>query len=152
MAIVRQYAPGEANGAGEAVFVFPAPPQGTTWCGTLSIPSAPAGASGMVTLSGGLVGSMFGAGFYGPFTAYANEVLGISVVGLTPNTQYQAVWWTDTTNPPTYPSAITGVTILSGFAGTVPVEVIGLVTVEGTVTSDQGTPNAGGGSAWPVTP
>jgi hypothetical protein len=164
MAIVRQYAEATANGSGEAIFAFAVPPQGTAWCGTISIPGAPAAASSMVSLSGLLVGSMFGAGFYGPFTAYANEVLAISAVGLTPNVQYQAVWWTDTTSPPTYPAPITGVTILSGFAGTVPVEVIGPVTVEGTVdvgdtvtvngtvTADQGTPNAGGGQAWPVTP
>jgi hypothetical protein len=163
--IVRQFATETANGSGEVVLAFQAPPLGEAWCGTVAIPGADASAAGMVTVGGSLAGSVFGPGSYGPFTAYGNEVLAISVTGLTPGNQYTAVWTVDTQSPPTFPQPITGVTLVTGIVGTLPVSVVGPVTVEGTVdigdqpvnvqgtvTADQGTPNAGGGQAWPVTP
>jgi hypothetical protein len=152
-AIVAQHATALSDSDGDAVFTFQKPPQGINWCGTLSIPKAPPAAQGVVTVSGELLGSTVGSGFFGPFGADFSGQMAISVSGLEINTQYEAVWLVDTdAGHGTYPAAITGVTIITGPVSINipdPLPVTGTVTVEGTVTANQGT---AGTESWPVTP
>lgn len=140
MAIVTQHATATADGSGDAVFIFPDVPLGQIWCGTTTVPAAPTSAVGMVTAGGELVGATFGPGSYGPWLALASKRLAISMSGLTPGVQYQAVWHADDKGREfsTYPAPITAT--VSG-AVTVPVPL----PVTGTVTADQGAP------PWQVT-
>jgi hypothetical protein len=146
MAIVPQHATAIADGSGDAVFVFPAVPQGETWCGTLSIPKAPSSAIGIVTAGGLEVGSTAGPGSYGPYTVDYSQTLALSVSGLVAGVQYQAVWHADSEGAKfsTYPGPITP-TVVSAVSGTVDVANFPAVqTVDGTVTADQG------GAPWSV--
>jgi hypothetical protein len=125
VSIVPQYSTETADASGAAVFTFPAPPQGETWSGSVAIPGAPSSTVGTVMVGGSLVGSLNGSGFYGPFTALAAQILSIAVTGLTPSTQFQAVWHADTNalSPPT-PTPAVAVVGASG-AG---VAAVGLMT------------------------
>ena len=141
MSIVPQYAPAESNAMGDAVFTFPAPPQGGTWSGSLSIPTATATCAGTVQLNGAIIGAINGSGFYGPFTAEGNQTISLVVTGLTPDTQYQAVWHADTTvavtPTPTPAVAVVGISGggISGAASGVNTQAIALAPGEsGTIT------------------
>jgi hypothetical protein len=113
--IVAQRVTATSDSAGDAVFVFPTPPQGSIWCGTTNVLLAPSTAMGVVTAGGSVVGSTVGYGTYGPWTCNYSEALAISVSGLTPDTQYTAVWHADTEGASysTYPAAITQVVTTS---------------------------------------
>jgi hypothetical protein len=148
MAIVPQHAVDTADGDGDAVFAFPQVPQGQIWCGTTQIPGAPSSAVGMVTATGELLGAVFGPGSYGPWTCGATRNLAISMSGLTPGTQYEAIWHADSEgeSTSTYPAPIVPTVVAAG--GTVIVANFPAIQeVDGTVTADQGTPGA---DAWPV--
>ncbi|HXA33026.1 MAG TPA: hypothetical protein VNV87_12260 [Acidimicrobiales bacterium] len=95
MAVQPQSADATADGAGEAVFMFPDVPSGQLWIGTVTIPKAPASAAGTVNLGGQPVGPIFGPGVYGPYVAGPTRRLSLSIVGLAPDTQYEAVWHAD---------------------------------------------------------
>lgn len=109
MAIVTQHATATADTGGDAVFSFPPVPMGQIWSGTTSIPLAPPSAVSTVTAGGLLVGAMYGPGSYGPWTVDHSSPLAISATGLTPSTQYQAVWHVDDKGNEfsTYPAPIT---------------------------------------------
>ena len=94
--IVPQHAPATANSTGDATFVFPDVPQGAAWCGTMSVPEAPAEFVGIVTAGGQLIGSMYGPGVFGPWVANYSEKVIITATGLVEDVQYQAVWHVDT--------------------------------------------------------
>jgi hypothetical protein len=134
MAIVPQHATAMADGSGDAVFVFPDVPQGELWCGTTQIRGAPATAVGIVTASGEFLGEMFGAGSWGPWTCGATRILSITTTGLTPGTQYQAVWHADSQGAEfsTYPSPITP-TAVSGGGSVIVANFPAIQTVDGTV-------------------
>lgn len=157
MAVAPQYASETADGSGDAVFMFPDVPQGQLWIGTVTIPTAPASAVGTVNVGGSPVGPLFGPGIYGPYIADYSRRLSLTITGLMPDTQYQAVWHADdegekySTWPGTVTTTVEGTVVIP-----VPVEIQGTVTalqgdppwaVDGTVTADQGTP---GSAAWPV--
>jgi hypothetical protein len=139
--IVPQHATATADGDGDAVFAFPQVPQGELWCGTTQIPDAPSSATGMVTSSGELLGSVFGPGSYGPWTCGATRNLVISMSGLTPGTQYEAIWHADSegASTSTYPAPIVPTVVAAG--GTVIVANFPAIQeVDGTVTAEQGSP------------
>ena len=116
MAIVPQHATATANGDGDAIFTFPQVPQGELWCGTTQIPEAPSSAVGMVTSSGETLGSVFGPGSYGPWTCGATRNLVLSMSGLTPGTQYEAIWHADSegARTSTYPAPIVPTVVAAG--------------------------------------
>lgn len=116
MAITPQHATATADVDGDAVFTFPDVAQGELWCGTTTIPGAPASAVGLVKAGGELLGSMAGSGSYGPWTADFSRKLTISVSGLAPLTQYQAVWHADSKGAEfsTYPAPITPTVVTGG--------------------------------------
>lgn len=146
MPIVPQHAVATADGDGDATFVFPDVPQGTVYCGTTQISGAPSTAVGVVTGSGEYFGDMYGPGSYGPWTCGSTQKLAISATGLTPGTQYEAVWHADSegAKTSTYPAPITPVAVSGG--GTVDVgNFPAIQTVDGTVIADQG------GAPWAVT-
>jgi hypothetical protein len=95
MAVSTQLAPATADGAGEAVFMFPEVPQGELWIGTVTIPNAPATTAGTINLGGQPVGPLFGPGVYGPYIAGPTRRLSLSIVGLVPEKQYVGVWHAD---------------------------------------------------------
>jgi hypothetical protein len=109
MSIITQHATAVADTGGQASFVFPDVPMGELWSGTTSIPLAPPSAVSTVTAGGLLVGAMYGPGSYGPWTVDHSSRLIISSAGLTPSTQYQAVWHADDKGATysTYPAPIT---------------------------------------------
>lgn len=159
MAVAPQYASETADGSGDAVFMFPDVPQGQLWIGTVTIPTAPASAVGTVNVGGSPVGPLFGPGIYGPYIADYSRRLSLTITGLMPDTQYQAVWHADdegekySTWPGTVTTTVEGTVVIP-----VPVEIQGTVTalqgdppwaVDGTVTADQGTPGSAADS-WPV--
>lgn len=134
MPIVPQHASATADASGDATFTFPDVPQGEIWCGTTQIPGAPATAVGMVTASGELIGQTTGSGSFGPWTCGSSRHLVISITGLTPHQQYQAIWHADSSGASfsTYPAAITPTTVAGG--GSVDVANFPAVqTVDGTV-------------------
>lgn len=143
MAIVPQHATATADSGGDAVFMFPDVPQGELWSGTTTIIDAPPAANSTVTTGGQLVGSMLGAGSYGPWTADHSQRLAISATGLVPDIQYVAVWHADSRAREwsTYPQPIT-----TAVSGTVNVPEPVQVDVLGSVTVDQGSP------PWEVRP
>ncbi len=144
MSVTTQYAVEVADGAGEAVFMFPDVPQGQEWIGTVTIPTAPASAAGTVNVGGAPVGPLFGPGVYGPYIADSTRRMSLSIVGLVPGTQYSAVWHADdegqkyTTWPGTVTTTVEGTVVIP-----TPVDVAIVspnpVPVDGTVTADQGT-------------
>jgi hypothetical protein len=147
MPIIPQHATATSNGAGNAVFTFPDVPQGQLWCGTTTIPGVPSTAVGMVRSSGELLGDIYGPGSYGPWIATETRRLTITMTGLAPNTQYQAVWHADSEGQATsvYPAPITPTVVAAG--GTVVVANFPAVqTVDGTVDVGNfpGPPQAGG--------
>jgi hypothetical protein len=95
MAVSTQLATATADADGDGTFMFPDVPSGELWIGTVTIPSAPASAAGTVDLGGSPVGPLFGPGIYGPYIAGPTRRLSLSVGGLTPGTQYTAVWHAD---------------------------------------------------------
>lgn len=134
MAIVPQYAADVADGSGDAVFMFPDVPVGELWCGTTTVPAAPASMVAEVKASGLLVGSMSGPGSYGPWTCDHSQRLSITAAGLAPGVQYVAIWHADDKGGEfsTYPAPITP-TVVSG-GGTVTIANFPTVqTVDGTV-------------------
>jgi hypothetical protein len=148
MAVVPQHATETADGSGDAIFMFPDVPQGELWCGTTSVPGAPASALGMVTTGGQLVGSVTGPGSYGPWICDYSQKLAISMTGLVPGEQYQAVWHADDKGAAfsTYPGPITP-TVASAVSGTVDIGNFPVIqTVDGAVTANQGSP------PWTVAP
>ena len=139
MSVSTQYATATADTDGDATFMFPDVPQGQLWVGTVTIPKAPASAAGTIDVGGSPVGPLFGPGIYGPYIASATRRLSLSVAGLTPDTQYAAVWHADDQGEKysTWPGTVT-----TTIEGTVVIPVP--VDVAGTVTADQG-------GAWTVT-
>lgn len=131
MSIVPQYSTVTSDGDGDAIFTFPVTPQGQVWCGTTNILRAPSTAIGIVTAGGSEVGSTVGNGSYGPWVTNYSQGLAISVTGLTPNTQYQAVWHVDTAAA-TFPAPITQV-VTTTLVVPEPLEVDGTVEIGGTV-------------------
>jgi len=119
-----------ADDTGEAVFTFPDVPYGEIWSGTTTIPNADSTVISIVTASGLLLGSMQGAGSYGPWTCDHSQRLAITSIGLTPGLQYIAVWHADTKGKEfsTYPAPIT-----TAVAGSInvpqPLDVTGSVEV-----------------------
>lgn len=111
-AIVPQLAAATASSGGTATFKFPAPPQGLIWAGTVSVPGAPAAGIGMVQLSGTTIGKVLGSSPAGPYTAMQGQVLSVVMAGLTPATQYQAVWIVDTDSPGQVPGPVSSVTAI----------------------------------------
>ena len=109
MPIVPQHAIAVADIDGDAVFMFPDVPVGELWCGTTQIPAAPSGAISQVVASGQLIGGMYGAGSYGPWTCDHSQRLAIATSGLAPGTQYVAIWHADDKGREfsTYPQPIT---------------------------------------------
>jgi len=95
MSVQPQSAVSTADGSGEAVFMFPDVPVGQLWIGTVTIPKAPASAAGTVNLGGQPVGPIFGPGVYGPYVTDHTKRFSLSIVGLNPGTQYEAVWHAD---------------------------------------------------------
>jgi hypothetical protein len=90
----------------------------------------------MVTIGGELVGAFYGPGSYGPWTCDYSQKLVLSVTGLTPGQQYQAIWHADSKGGEfsTYPAPITPTVVTGG--GTVVVTNFPAVqTVDGTVTA-----------------
>lgn len=162
MAVQPQYAPATADGAGEAVFMFPDVPQGQVWIGTVTIPNAPATANGTINIGATPVGPIFGPGVYGPYIGRPTAGLSLSVAGLDADTQYVAVWHADdggeqySTWPGTVTTTVQGtviiptpvdVDIVSPDPLPVSVTAPNPLPVDGMVTANQGTP---GGSPWPV--
>jgi hypothetical protein len=137
MAIIPQYATATAGAGGGAVFMFPDVPQGELWCGTTNVPNAPTSFVGIVTASGQLLGQMNGAGSFGPWTCDYSQTLAITGSGLTPGTQYTAVWHADSRGAEfsTYPAPITPTVVSGPIIGTVDVGNFPPVqTVDGSVT------------------
>jgi len=119
-----------ADDTGEAIFTFPDVPVGEIWSGTTTIPNADSTVISIVTASGMLLGSMQGAGSYGPWTCDHSQRLAITSIGLTPGLQYVAIWHADTKGKEfsTYPAPIT-----TAVAGSIsvpqPLDVTGSVEV-----------------------
>lgn len=137
MAIVPHLVAATADSSGDAVFLFPDVAQGELWSGTTTIPGAPPAAAAQVTTGGQLVGSMLGAGSYGPWTVDYSRRLAISATGLVPGEQYTAIWHADSKAAQwsTYPQPIT-----TAVSGTVNVPEPVQVDVLGSVLVDQGHP------------
>lgn len=95
MSVAPQYAVATADGAGEAVFIFPDVPSGELWIGTVTIPDAPASTAGTINVGGLPVGPLFGPGVYGPYLAGPTKPLSLTVSGLVADKQYLAVWHAD---------------------------------------------------------
>jgi hypothetical protein len=146
VAVQPQSAVATADSAGEAVFMFPDVPSGQLWIGTLTIPTAPASAAGTINLGGQAVGPIFGPGVYGPYVTGPTRRLSLSIVGLVPDTQYEAVWHADdegqkySTWPGTVTTTVEGTVVIPtpvdvAIVSPLPVPVSGTVDVGNTVTT-----------------
>lgn len=82
----------QADSSGNASFLFPAPPQGTDWTGTLNCPAAPVAAVFNSFIGATPWGEWGGNTVFGPIQAHANQQLKVTVTGLLPNTQYLLSW------------------------------------------------------------
>jgi len=146
MAVQPQSAIATADSAGEAVFMFPDVPSGQLWIGTVTIPKAPASAAGTINLGGQPVGPIFGPGVYGPYVTDHTKRFSLSIVGLVPDTQYEAVWHADdegqkySTWPGTVTTTVEGTVVIPtpvdvAIVSPLPVPVSGTVDVGNTVTT-----------------
>jgi hypothetical protein len=146
MAVQPQLAVATADGAGEAVFMFPDVPSGQLWIGTVTIPNAPATTAGTINVGGQPVGPLFGPGVYGPYVAGPTKRLSLSIAGLVPDTQYAAVWHADdggekySTWPGTVTTTVEGTVVIPtpvdvAIVSPLPVPVDGTVDVGNTVTT-----------------
>ena len=89
-----------ASGTGTASFVFPSPPGGSTWTGTLSVScnlvgaSVPTGAIFTATIGATAWGSWGGSSVYGPVQAIGNgaQQLIVTATGLTAGVSYVITW------------------------------------------------------------
>lgn len=82
----------KSSGAGNAVFVFDAPPQGTWWTGTLVCNAAPVGADFVATIGATQWGNWAGDSIFGPVQAQPGGILTITATGLAANTDYLLSW------------------------------------------------------------
>ena len=144
---LTQVATATSDGTGNATFVFPSPPQGTWWTGTLScaaantggVFAATVGSSGAGQSGGGGTswGSWGGNSVYGPVQCYAQQQLIVTAKSLAANTVYQLTWL-GTSDPADAVAAIwpdsNSTALTAQISGTVPVS--GTVSVGNTVSTN----------------
>lgn len=81
-----------SSGTGTATFVFPAPPIGKTWTGTITCPMAPSSALFVATIGATPWGTWAGNSIFGPIQARANQQITVTATGLVASTDYELEW------------------------------------------------------------
>jgi hypothetical protein len=81
-----------ASASGTATFTFDVTPLGYAWTGSISCTGAPNGAVFSATANGISWGSWGANTVFGPIQTRDNEVLVVTVTGLTSGTTYQLTW------------------------------------------------------------
>ena len=93
MTTLNLVATATADTTGYAKFTFQPAPFGYEYVGSASIPAAPITTGIVPRIDGQMVGSQFyGAQQWGPIVVRSQQKFSLTVRGLTPSRQYQAVW------------------------------------------------------------
>ncbi len=93
MTTLNLVATATADTTGYAKFTFQPAPFGYEYVGSASIPAAPIATGIVPRIDGQMVGSQFyGAQQWGPIVVRSQQTFSLTVRGLTPSWQYQAVW------------------------------------------------------------